>query len=34
LVEDLRDDRGFDEFLEAMEAFVLRTDARDGSAIR
>jgi hypothetical protein len=34
LVEDLRDDPGFDEFLEAMEAFVLRTDARNGSAIR
>lgn len=34
LVEDLRDDPGFDALLEAMEAFVLCSDVRSGSAHR
>ena len=31
LVEDLRDDPGFDAFLEAMESFVLGADVRSGA---
>ena len=30
LVEDWRDDPGFDALLHAIESFVLQTDARDG----
>ena len=34
LVEDLRDDPGFDTLLDAMEAFVMRSGAQPGSASR
>jgi chromosomal replication initiation ATPase DnaA len=34
LVEDLRDDPGFDALLETMEAFVLCSDAQSGNACR
>jgi chromosomal replication initiation ATPase DnaA len=34
LIEDLRDDPGFDALLQAMEAFLMRADVRRGSARR
>jgi hypothetical protein len=34
LVEDLRDDPGFDTLLDAMEAFVMRSGAQTGSTGR
>lgn len=34
LVEDLRDDPGFDALLEAMEAFVRCSEVRSGSGLR
>lgn len=33
IVEDLRDDPGFDALLHAMETFMLRPDSRDGSGL-